>query len=61
MADADITTRPAFATKDAMIKEIRLQIEPNCPNMYDLLVRIAHTDATGLSDGATLTKASFGL
>lgn len=60
MSDDDLTTRPAYASKQAIIDAL-LNEAANCPNLYDLAVQIAHTDLNALSDKSTVTKATFGL
>ncbi len=50
---------PAFATKAAMLAEIKRQTEPHVPNPYDLLMRIINTDLTGLSDGDDVLESDF--
>ncbi len=45
---------PVFATKQAMLKEIQAQCQPNTPNWKWLIYRINNTDVTGLADGATV-------
>jgi len=59
-----LASYPVYATKSALIKDVRDKAGPTCPNIAAVLIRIANTDFNALADKSTMplaTAGNFGL